>query len=281
MSLFIHRENQELLWNIINKSQPFIERFKNSHPNNSTEWFRSIIQTYYYENNLHNIQNITPLTLNTINRNVLSYMVSYLKNSNVNNSNSDNNANNANNVNNFDIKPNTTHFMETSYSRMQSTKEDNYSNQFAARQKEYETMFAKPTPPVDSKLNENIKDEVITNMEELIEQHRKQREDELRIVHPPIYSNQNESTKQNIQLLTSIQTNISSNKVIINESTDLDNVIEVKQNRNVSWTDDQYNNLEKEIQIVKQQLADLILKNSKLEEIVNNIQNSKNSIEFL
>ena len=78
MSLFIHRENQELLWNIINKSQPFIETFKNSHPNNANEWFRSNIQSYYYENNLHIIQNITPATLNTLNRNLSLTIVNNL-----------------------------------------------------------------------------------------------------------------------------------------------------------------------------------------------------------
>ena len=310
MSLFIHRENQELLWNIVSKSQPFIETFKNSHPNNATDWFRSIIQSYYYENNLHNIQNITPSTLNTLNRNLLSYMVSKLKqnavvntnsinNVNTNTINTLNNTNNSNNINSFDARPNATSFMETSYSRMQNTKEDNYGNQFAARQKEYETMFAKPAPPVDSKLNDNIKDEVITNMEELIEQHRKQREDELKMVNPPIYSgsntNSNTNSNRSEQFLKNIPQNIpimalesnkqpisiqSSNKVVIKEETVLepDTLIEVKQNKSVSWKDEHYANLEKEIQILKQQFADLVVKNKEYDEKIDKLLQTQNNV---
>jgi hypothetical protein len=290
MSLFIHRENQELLWNIINKTQPFIETFKNSHPNSANDWFRSIIQSYYYENNLHNIHNITPATLNTINRNILSYMISKLKqNTNIYNVNTNiiNNNNNNNNNNNFSsLTQNTAQFMETSYSRMQNNKEDNYGNQFAARQKEYETMFAKPTPPVDSKLNDNIKDEVITNMEELIEQHRKQREDELKMVQPPIYSasNSNNNSNNNEQIVQNIPQNIpsqtSSNKVIINEETILepDNLIEIKQNKSVSWRDEHYINLEKEIHILKQQFADLVMKNKEYDEKIDKLLQTQNNI---
>ena len=282
MSLFIHRENQELLWNIINKSQPFIETFKNSHPNNANEWFRSNIQSYYYENNLHIIQNITPATLNTLNRNLLSYMVSKLKQNNNVNTNSINTLNNTNNVNtinsinSFDAKPNATSFMETSYSRMQNNKEDNYSNQFASRQKEYETMFAKPTPPVDSKLNDNIKDEVITNMEELIEQHRKQREDELKMVHPPIYSEYNSNSNNialPIQNIPQISSTLPANKVVIKEETVLEpeNLIEIKQNKSVSWKDDHYVNLEQEIHMLKQQFADLVMKNKEYDEKIDKL----------
>jgi len=279
MSLFIHRENQELLWNIMNKSHPFIETFKHSHPNIANEWFRSNIQSYYYENNLHSIQNLTPATLNTLNRNLLSYMVTKLKqNINSNTNTNTNNIHSINSINSFDTKPNATSFMETSYSRMQNNKEDNYGNQFAARQKEYETMFAKPAPPVDSKLNDNIKDEVITNMEELIEQHRKQREDELKMVQPPIYNNRNES---NLQKPSHILPLKPSNRVVINEDTILepDNLIEIKQNKSVSWKDDQYVNLEQEIHMLKQQFADLVMKNKEYDEKIDKLlQYNKNNI---
>ena len=266
MSLFIHRENQDLLWNIINKSPFFLDTFKHSHPDMASNWFRSVIQNYYYDNNLQSINVLTPATLNSLNRNVLSYMVSNLKKSQTY-SNTHNNTMESS-------KQNATTFMETNYSRMNSnSKEDNYSNQFAARQKEYETMFAKPTPPVDTKLNDNIKDEVITNMEELIEQHRKQREDELKMVQPPLYSNNKPVILDAIQPLTqTIQSVGDPNKVKIKESTLLEpeNFIELKLNKSVSWKDESYSHLEQEIHLLKQQMADLLLKNKEYEEKIDN-----------
>uniref|UniRef100_A0A6C0DQQ4 Uncharacterized protein n=1 Tax=viral metagenome TaxID=1070528 RepID=A0A6C0DQQ4_9ZZZZ len=271
MSLFIHKENQELLWNIINKTPQFVAAFKNSHPSVATNWFRSIIQSYYYDNNIQSIQNITSTILNTLNRNVLSYMISTLTPQHpISNRGSTG----------FSQQPaqqfsqtittvatqkqeptqNNISFMETNYSRMQS-KEDNYSNQFEMRQKEYETMFAKPKPPIEPKLSDNIKDDVITNMEELIERHRKQREDEIKIVQSPIYPTQG-------QVQAQAQGQVQNDKVVIKEITNLapEHFIEVKSNKSVSWKDESYSNLEQELVLLKKQMAEIIVKNKEFEE---------------
>ena len=50
MALFVHPENQKILWNIIN-GNPFIIRYFESQPQQAKEmWFKQSIEDFYFLN---------------------------------------------------------------------------------------------------------------------------------------------------------------------------------------------------------------------------------------
>ena len=61
------------------------------------------------------------------------------------------------------------------------SKEEMHAREFAQRQREYDALLKRPEPPAP-KFGDTVKDEVITNMDELIQQQMKMRE---QIVIPP------------------------------------------------------------------------------------------------
>jgi hypothetical protein len=170
---YIHPENQKLLWNTIQKTPIF-----NNLGSRQTQWFKSVIQHFYEE--YPNAKIIkTQQELQTINRATVSFMVNSLKEM-------------------FQPKQTATPSSETSYENtvLPSTTGSNervsyYNDQFNNRQKEYESMNAKPLPPTNNIVDEKISDEAITNMDELIRQQIEQRELEMKmygqvpIVQPP------------------------------------------------------------------------------------------------
>ena len=72
MSLFVHPENQKIIWNIIN-GNPYIIRYFESKPQQAKEeWFRKSIEDFYTR-----IQGkeIDPNELNILNKEVLTSMI--------------------------------------------------------------------------------------------------------------------------------------------------------------------------------------------------------------
>lgn len=164
MSLFIHNENQNLLWNIISKSEPFTRFFNRNNQYNPNIWFRNIIQKFYQENNS---KQFTKDGLNQLNREVLKYMVDDLKTL---------------------LNPQQQQAMEkpvhSNVSSLVESREEMFSRQFDERQKEYNSLLAKPVPPTID-FGGNIKDEAISNMDDLIREQMRQREEELKQFTPP------------------------------------------------------------------------------------------------
>jgi hypothetical protein len=177
---YIHPENQKLLWNTIQKTPIF-----NNLGSQQTQWFKSVIQHFYEE--YPNAKVIkTKDELQNINRATISFMVNSLKEL-------------------VQPKQTATPLSEPNYGNtsLPSTTGSNervsyYNDQFNNRQKEYESMNAKPLPPSNDIVSEKISDEAITNMDELIRQQMEQRELELKmygqgpIVQPPKKLNINE-----------------------------------------------------------------------------------------
>jgi len=166
MSLFIHSENQKLLWNIINKTEHFQRFF---HPGSQFDpnlWFRNIIQSFYQQNQSR-INNSAEL--NQLNRIVITHMVENLKGK-------------------LEIREPSTinhnsigsQFTRNSYVE---SKEDIYNRQFKERQQQYNSLLEKPKPPIVN-FGDTIKDEVISNMDEVMKAHMKQREEELQSLVP-------------------------------------------------------------------------------------------------
>ena len=251
MLLFIHNKNQELLWNVINKTQIFQLVFSYSKNNEPELWFRAHIQQYYQK-----IQNkiLSVEELNSCNHEMVAIMMNNLK------SFSENNGNTALQQNHQPPQQ-----MVQQLPHTVENKQELYSRQFNERQKEYELMNTKPTPPVPD-INNNIKDEAISNMDELIKLHMQQREAEMKQFAPqPITQTPLENsfkTNNNIKI-TSTNENITLMPDGVLNDAD-------KPRKNVSWSDN--NESEKIYQYLHNEMNDL--KNQVL-----NIANSFHSFQ--
>jgi hypothetical protein len=174
MSLYIQTENQKLLWEMIQKTSQFSQVFANS-PQQKELWFKNVIAEFH---------NKTPMIKNrdelvAINRQTLSYMMNQLTNAITPSPPTKPTEKMSASVN---APPNPNYSVgnvpTTAYSRNQNTtttsREEIYKRQFEEREREYKAMSAAPEPP---KVNfKETEDSVISNMAELVEQHRKMRE---------------------------------------------------------------------------------------------------------
>jgi hypothetical protein len=193
MSYFINNDNQNLLWTVINNADDFKQVFYPGSPYNSNSWFRAIIQKFHEES-----PTVQKHELNIFNRRVLSFMLEQLKTAN-----------------------------NTSYSAEKTSiqppyiekKEDIYQKQFMERQQQYDVLLQKPIPP-KPEFGDNIKDEAISNMDELILAQKKMREDELKAILPPSSS---ASVTENITtIVTATETTTSEKQVVATTNKDIE-----------------------------------------------------------
>jgi hypothetical protein len=244
---YVHPENQKLLWNTIQKTPIF-----NNLGSRQTQWFKSVIQHFYEE--YPNAKIIkTQQELQTINRATISFMVNSLKEM-------------------FQPKQTVTQSSETNYgnTRLPSTSGSNermsyYNDQFNNRQKEYESMNAKPLPPTNNIVDEKISDEAITNMDELIRQQIEQRELEMKmygqvpIVQPPRKLNINEEIpKESVE-----------NLIVYNDYNDENKEKNEKNKKSVSWKNE--NTEEKDFEELKKMVFGLMETIETMKERLDNI----------
>jgi hypothetical protein len=173
--LFIHNENQELLWNIINKCSLFYK----TQTLNKEQWFRNCIQHFYDKIQNENIQINNKDELQELNKNVLTYMVTQLHQISQQYSGTQRPQSNLPLI--------TPSIQQTSFISAQNymgkeaeraNKQEQFNSAFEERQKQYESLFSKPSlPEID--FSEKKDDGPISNMEELVQQHLKERENEI------------------------------------------------------------------------------------------------------
>jgi hypothetical protein len=144
-SLYIHSENQEMLWNLIHKL-PQIQQMESSQ---KRVWFKSVIQTFHEMS--PNIRSYGDLK--TINSKTLLYMKEQILRP--------------------QLQPQKQIPIEGIASRdLQENKTEMYSTQFNEKKKEYEKMLENPLPTVEFP---TTKDEPIKNIDDLIQQHLAER----------------------------------------------------------------------------------------------------------
>lgn len=240
MSLFIHTENQTLLWNIISNMDITNAIFVQGSPQKSI-WFKNIIEEFYIR---HYGKNLTPTNLRELNREVIAYMVENLK-SMYKRPTQVVHAPAAQTQPIYLQKEAQTKTPyrepQTEYSRNSGGgNADVYNDLFNKRQKDYESMSAKPLPP-EVNFSENLKDEPISNMEELIKAQQKQREYDMSLLQP-----QN-AGQTNHPILT------------IHKQDDMvipvDGIIDGEPKKKVSWSDE--HELKADILTIKQQIETL------------------------
>jgi len=146
MALFIASENQQLLYEMIHKTPNFYLVFPEGSPvDEKNAWFKGIIQQFYQQIKGH----ISREQLKLLNRNVLGHMVGLLQE-----------------------RLNTPKPMFTQLKR-------EYAPEYESHELQYRSLFEVPKPKAID-FSEKLEDEAITNMSELIENHKKMREQELK-----------------------------------------------------------------------------------------------------
>ena len=227
MSLYVSFENQSLLWNIIHKNT-FAQQFFEKTPNlNKDEWFKSIIQHFYSQNQsrqltineLQKINQDTLLFMLESMRTQLSHVVTQQPNTNITNITNTSHSNN-NHSNNNHSHSNINELTTPPKSMITSQLEHDYSN----RQKEYERMTEKKVPE-NVNFKDAVDDQPLSNIQELVNQQIKQREDEMRT-----YARLNATNINNDNV-----TNVNSNNTNENVKLSIDNT-QSKTKKTVTWS---------------------------------------------
>lgn len=183
---YIDHNNQTLLWNTIRNADLVNDVF-GGNINAETmkvSWFKSIIQTFY--ESIPQTAAFIPALLNEKNKETISYMVENLKTLKNTKLNKNVQPIQSSGQNQFIEKNAPTSI----YSRNGTNRSDAFLANFTERQKEYDIMIKKPAPLSEDIFENKIEDTAISNMDELIKQHMKQREDELSMYALPVPPNQ-------------------------------------------------------------------------------------------
>ena len=228
MSLYINFENQSLLWNIIHKNSYANQFFLNTPNLKKEEWFKSIIQIFYSQNQS---RELTINELQKINQDTLLYMLDSIRTMSNHINNQPLVLSNQQPLNNLHVLSNQQPLNNLPVLSNQqplnnlpvlSNQPSVLSNQqplhnlsdktivgsrnehaFNIRQKEYHQMLDKKVPE-NVNFTDVVADQAISNMDELVQQHIKQRENELRAyAPPPIVSNtiKIDNANENVKLV--------------------------------------------------------------------------------
>jgi len=169
MSLYVVPENQELLWNVINKNQYIDQYFAQFNPEKKHEWFKTIIHSFYEK---YKRQKITVTELNSINKETILHMIESIRdriNTPIPNTTA---------VSKNEAMPSYQPTSGMSISTppiVPDTRQDTHVSQFEQRQLEY-TAMNKRNEPDQVDFTEKMEDGAISNMDDLIKQQMEQRE---------------------------------------------------------------------------------------------------------
>jgi hypothetical protein len=275
MSLYIHPENQELLWKIINKNPLIIQYFVQYPQGTQESWFKQIISNFYEQN--RNIL-ISTEQLLEINKNTIQYMIQDVKrnieyqhklrnnNQTINKQDfiqtfSDNKTTSLSDTgsNFYDNKTTSlsdtgSNFYDKDYN-WKNIKEEQILSQYNQYQQNYNSMFNKK-PPESINFKENIEEPTINNMDELIKKHIQERDEELKKYAPkplfdildPLLQEQNsirigdDAIKQSMDASRSP---IKPNKLVIENEPiqfsieDISTKDDIVKNHKVKWLDNE------------------------------------------
>ena len=233
MALYVVKENQELLWNIINNNTFVHQYFTKIGTDKKPGWFRDIISKFYEQSQG---QKLTITDLHNINKSTIAYMIDDIRK---------------------EESKTIPGYVDTDSFRFQSNgiytppmetdnRKEMYASQFDQRQQEYHNMMEKKPPKEIDFREKSNEDAALTNMDELMKQQLLQRERELDIYKPASAALVDEQP-------ASLKIDNSSNIQI--EMEEIDDVEEVKMTvdipptkKSVSWEDGDIPPVNEEIQ---------------------------------
>jgi hypothetical protein len=156
-NIYIHPQNQQLLWNTMNKTP----MFSHMNPQIKDSWFKGIIQQFYNSN-----QHVYDAALlQQINKETIAYMVANLKGGST-----------AQSAGTAAVQGPPANTVYRGKEDERALKQEEFNKAFEERQNQY---FLKKPPMPDIDFTEKLDDRPITNMEELIQMHQKEREYEI------------------------------------------------------------------------------------------------------
>ena len=175
--MFLHAENQQLLWQTLQKS-PYLVEFTQKFAGYREAWFRNVSEQFYLQWISSNSSRVptNARELLEINKQALQFMVTDLKRmlGYGQNSGPTTNVSNAN----IPIIP------TYNVAEERQQREDKWSTDFNKFQSEYNRLLERPALPMRGLTSESG-DEKIKNMDELLQQHEKMRDMDLSIYSPP------------------------------------------------------------------------------------------------
>lgn len=169
--MFLHPENQELLWNILQKS-PYLVEFAQKFTGYREEWFRSIVEQFYTQwisQNRRVPENAQELL--EINKRAIQMMVTDLKRL-LGFSDSPSSSSQPSQQNNISSPYNV--------AEERKRRENSVSETYYQYQSEYNKLLERPALPI-KELPQASADEKIKNIEELVKEHARMRDLDLAI----------------------------------------------------------------------------------------------------
>jgi hypothetical protein len=161
MSLLVHPENQQLIWDITNNNQFVVQFFQSNTHIKKEQWFRAVMEHFY---NTYKGKQIDKNELNQLNKEVITYMIQSLQNMA---------------PRKLEPEPKPEPALPT-YTNIptppipENNREEQYRQQFMQKQQEYKTLLDK-SKPAALDFREKDKDVAISNMEELIQKQMQER----------------------------------------------------------------------------------------------------------
>lgn len=202
MSLYVLPENQELIWKTISKVPQFQQM--NNTQNEKHIWFRNVIQMFHEKTS----PNIDVNQLRQLNKETIQFMMKDLKNQKTFQPLSE-----INNLGNHSLQPPFSN-NQSSYIEINNTQTRDYiheqkqmqlTDQFASKQKEYESFLQKPSArEINFKENEQD-DKPIENLDELMQRQLKEREYEVQTLLPPKIEEKKEERKEEMSDLEEVE----------------------------------------------------------------------------
>ena len=148
MSLFVTRDNQTLLWNIVNKNQKINNVFNESE-SEKQEWFKDIIRDFHQNGN--EVYNM--IQLKELNKHVLQYMSQDVKNrlydiqmQEQSQEQSQGNPQEQYNISSTQGNPQQNTTDHTQYSNISNETKYNDMSDYERREQEYRKLLEKPQP---------------------------------------------------------------------------------------------------------------------------------------
>lgn len=177
--MFLHIENQKLLWQVLQKS-PYLVDFTQKYPGRREIWFRGISENFY----IQWIQNNQSLPSNAqelleINKLAISFMIADLKK-----------------LLEYGRGEETANYTAYLSEPPRTRRELGEMNErlFVKYQTEYNQLLKQPNAPSRELPTESV-DSKITNMEELVKEHAKKRDMDLSIYSPKTPPSNTDHTK--------------------------------------------------------------------------------------
>lgn len=267
MSLYITKDNQDLLWNVIHKNESMKKKLETLQVEQKIKWFQQIIEKFYRENET---KVIDKQALVLMNKQTISHMIKDLKENN-----------NSINVNKIDynvapLEMNNLQEIDTP-PVIKDNKQEVYLSEFEKRQQEYNSMMKKTVPETIDFSENTEEDQVITNMEELIKQQVAARQLDMENIQMNIQPKEND-----VEILK-----IEENTNVDIETYELELQSEEKMKKSVSWEDDmnkkltledRYTNLEKKCNYIIEALEKTTEENVMIKDKYESLEEKCNAI---